>query len=32
MSLGNILALPITAELTVVGTPHCALAPHANYC
>jgi hypothetical protein len=24
------LSLPITAELTVVGTPHSALAPHAN--
>jgi hypothetical protein len=26
------LALPVTIELTVVGTPHSALAPHVSYC
>jgi len=26
------LALPITMELTVVGTSHSDLAPHANDC
>jgi len=26
------LALPITIEMTAVGTPHSSLAPHAKYC
>jgi hypothetical protein len=28
----TILALPITIEVTAIGTPHSSLAPHAKYC